>query len=212
MVDDTVGQVMAALDRTGQAKNTLVIFTSDNGAHWLPDEIRRWKHRANDDLRGQKADIWEGGHRIPFLARWPGATKPGTVSSELICLTDLMATMAEITGANLPEDAGEDSFSILTALAGRTKGKPIHEAVVHHSFHGQFAIRTGAWKLHLGRGSGGFSAPVQYAPKPGEPAGELFDLAADPEEKVNLYDRRPDIVAELSRLLEKYKRDGRSRP
>lgn len=212
MVDDAMGQVLKALDESGQAQNTLVVITSDNGAHWLPEEIEKWGHRANDGWKGQKADIWDAGHRIPLLARWPGKIAAGTTSAKLTCLTDLMATMAEVTGGPLPAEAGEDSFSMLGTLTGRRTGSPEREAVVHHSASGHFAVRRGSWKLHLGRGSGGFSDPREYKPKPGEPAGELFNLATDPEERNNLYKRRPELVAELTALLEKYQREGRSRP
>lgn len=208
MVDDAAGQVLTALEKSGQAENTLLIMTSDNGAHWLPEEIAKWDHRANDEWRGQKADIWDAGHRIPFFARWPGKIQPGTVCGETICLTDLMATMAEVTGTKLGNDAGEDSFSIVPALL---RGARVRETIVHHSNGGHFAIRKGKWKLHLGRGSGGFSLPVEYEPKPGEPAGELFNLETDPGEKNNLYAERPDVVKELTALLEKFQKDGRSR-
>jgi arylsulfatase A-like enzyme len=212
MVDDAVGQVLAAIDRGKLADDTLVIMTSDNGAHWLPQEIAQWNHRANDGLRGQKADIWDGGHRIPFIARWPGEIQPGTTCAELMCLTDLMATAAEIIGYKLPRDAAEDSYSMLPALKGKKLAKPIREAIVHHSSQGHFSIRQGPWKLNIGRGSGGFTPPVEYAPKPGEPAGELFNMAEDFAETTNLYEKRPEIVARLTALLERYQRQGYSRP
>ncbi len=212
MVDDAVGQVLSAIDRGKLADDTLLIMTSDNGAHWLPQEIRQWGHRANDGLRGQKADIWDGGHRIPFIARWPGHIHPGATCAELTCLTDFMATAAEITGYELPKDAAEDSYSILPALLGKKIDKPIREAIVHHSIQGHFSIRQGPWKLNIGRGSGGFTPPAEYTPKGGEPAGELFNMADDVAETTNLYDKRPEIVAKLTALLDKYKRQGYSRP
>ena len=178
----------------------------------MPEEIARWDHRANHYLRGQKADIWDGGHRIPFLARWPGRIQAGTTCGETICLTDLMGTMAEIAGYPLPNNAGEDSYSIVPALTGQRLAGPIREATVHHSILGHFSIRKGEWKLNIGRGSGGFSEPIEYKPKPGEPEGELFDLAEDPSEKRNLYQERPEIVKSLTALLEKYQRQGYSRP
>lgn len=207
-VDDAIGQVAAALARNGLARNTLLIVTSDNGAHWLPDEIERHNHRANGRLRGQKADIYDGGHRIPFLARWPGRVAANQVSDQLGGLTDLIATAADITGSRLPANAGEDSFSLVPALTGAKGGR--REAIVHHSAQGLFSIRERNWKLALGRGSWGFTQPAKIDPKPGEPAGELYDLASDPEERENLYARRPEIVARLTALLEKYQRDGRS--
>ena len=212
MVDDAVGQVLRAIDERKLAEDTLVIMTSDNGAHWLPNEIAQWHHRANDGLRGQKADIWDGGHRIPFIARWPGHTHAATTSSELMCLTDLMATAAEITGYKLPDNAAEDSYSMLAAIEGRKLNRPIREAIVHHSSQGHFSIRQGPWKLNLGRGSGGFTPPVEYTPKPGEPAGELFNMADDLAETHNYYQEKPEIVSRLKALLEKYQRQGYSRP
>ena len=115
-------------------------------------------------------------------------------------------------GLKLPDDAAEDSYSFLPALLGRTLEKPIREAIVHHSNMGHFSIRKGPWKLDIGRGSGGFTPPVEYTPKPGEPVGELFNLANDPSENNNLYDRYPELVKGLTDLLEKYKRQGYSRP
>lgn len=210
-VDATIGEVLDALERNGLARNTLLIVTSDNGAHWLPDEIARYNHRANGDLRGQKADIYEGGHRVPLLARWPGRIKAAAVSDELVCLTDLMATLAELTGFRLPSDAAEDSFSMLAALTGSKPASPVRQAIVHHSSEGLFAIREGSWKLVLGRGSGGFTQPKKIIPKPGEPEGELYNLAEDPHEQRNLYLEQPEVARRLSSLLDQIKRQGRSR-
>lgn len=211
-VDHVVGQVAAALEKSGQAKNTLLIVTSDNGSHWPVGDVKKFKHAANGNTRGQKADIWDGGHRIPFLARWPGKIKPGTSSDETICLTDLMATAAAIIGKKLPKNAAEDSYNILPALLGEPLEQPIREATVHHSFSGMFAIRQGSWKLIVGRGSGGFTAPRRIKPKPGEPAGQLYNLADDPREENNLYQEKPAVVARLQKLLSRYRKDGRSAP
>lgn len=212
-VDDTLGQVMRALDEAGLADNTLLIFTSDNGAHWKPEDKAAFPHLANADWRGMKADAWEAGHRIPFIARWPGRIRAGAVSHELGCLTDFLATAAEVVGMKLPADAGEDSDSLLPALMAKagSRGTPIREAIVHHSSEGLFAIRRGEWKLILGLGSGGFSAPRKLEPKAGEAAGQLYNLAKDHEEKNNLYQRQPQVVAGLRALLEKYQQQGYSR-
>ena len=211
-VDATLGRVMKALDDAGLADNTLLIFTSDNGAHWLPSDIEEWKHRANDGLRGQKADIWDGGHRVPFLARWPGKVPAGSTSKELICLTDFLATSAALVGANLPADAGEDSFDIMPVLLGKKLQQPLHEAVVHHSADGTFGMRQGPWKLAMALGSHGFSTPMNITPKPGEAQGQLYNLDDDPEEKNNLWLQKPEVVKRLAALLEKYKTEGRTRP
>jgi len=210
-VDDTVGQVMRVLDQTGLADNTLLIVTSDNGADWKVEDKARFAHRANGDWRGEKADIWDGGHRIPFLARWRGHITAGSTSTELGCLVDLMGTLAELIDYRLPGNAGEDTYSLLPALLGK-KGKPIREAVVHHSNLGVFGIRQGDWKLELGLGSGGFSDPRQVDPVPGGPQGQLYNLAVDPREEKNLWMEHPEVVARLTALLERYKKEGRSRP
>ncbi len=204
--DWTLGEIMKALDRNRLAENTLLIMTSDNGS--TNPVMTEFDHRPNGPWRGRKSDAWDGGHREPFLARWPGKIKAGAVSAELICLGDLMATCAEIVGAKLPDGAGEDSYSILPALLGTAGGKPIREAVIHHSIEGTFAVRQGPWKLVLGRGSGGWSS--QGSPQ--DPEGQLYNLESDPGEMESLYERRPDIVKRLTQLLEKYKKEGRSRP
>lgn len=210
-VDDVAGRVLRALDRAKVRDNTLVVFTSDNGAHWLPSDIEAWGHRANGALRGQKSDIWEGGHRIPFIVRWPGTIRAGGTSQELICLTDVLATVAGIVHAPLPRDAAEDSVTLLPVLLGRTLPAPIREAIVHHSGDGTFGIRQGTWKLALGLGSHGFSEPRTVAAAPGGPEGQLYDLATDPGEQHNVWLQHPEIVARLTALLSKYQAEGRSR-
>jgi len=211
-VDELLGTIVRTLEETRLASNTVLVFTSDNGAHWTPDDKAKFPHRANGPWKGMKADISEAGHRIPFLVRWPGRIKPGTVSSQLGCLTDLMATAAEITGLRLPAGAGEDSYSWLAAATGAKPSTPMREAIVHHSSMGLFSIRRGNWKLCLGRGSGGFSEPRKIVPASGEPEGELYDLDSDPTESRNLYASQPKVVAELTALLDNYKTSGRSRP
>ena len=209
--DDTVGQVLKALEKTGTAENTLVIVTSDNGAYWFPRDIEKWGHRANSDLHGQKADIWEGGHRVPFVVRWPGKVRPGTVSAEVICLTDLLATFAAIVGSKLPADAGEDSFNLLPVFLDQKLEHPLREATVLQSNDGTLAIRQGPWRLAPARGSHGFSNPTNIKPKQGEPPGELFNLETDLSEHTNLWLREPEVVHRLLELLERYQKAGRSR-
>ena len=208
-VDAVLGQVMTAIEEAGLADNTIVIMTSDNGSHWPESDIAKWGHDANAGFRGQKADIHEGGHRVPFIVRWPGRVEPGSVSTQLICLTDLMATCAAIVGEELPEDAGEDSCNILPAILGTDDG-PLREAVVHHSLHGMFAVRKGDWKFVDGLGSGGFTRPAHVKPKPGGSQGQLYNLSEDRAEKTNLYGTHPEKVAELKELLTKYRKANRS--
>jgi len=210
-VDASIGKILASLERTGKAQNTLVIVTSDNGAPWEKrDADEAAGHWANATWRGQKADIQEAGHRIPFLVRWPGRVKAGTVSNQTICLTDIFATVADIHRIPLTDGMAEDSVSLLPILEGRQRG-PVREAVVHHAANGLFSIRQGDWKLVLGRGSGGFTEPIKMEPKPGEPAVELYNLKSDPHEDKNVQASNPRVVERLSAILKKYQDDGRSR-
>jgi arylsulfatase A-like enzyme len=204
LADWSLGRIMKTLDDLGVADNTVLIFTSDNG----PREGVNG-HRSSGDWRGYKQNIWEGGHRMPFIARWPGRIKPGTASGEVLCFTDMMATFAAITGASLPDDAAEDSFNMLPALLDEPRDKPIREAIVHRSGSVILAIRQGPWKLIPARQRSGRRGRDR---NPEGPPGELYNLKDDPGETTNLWDKHPDIVARLSALLEKYKRDGRTRP
>ena len=230
LFDWIVGRISETLEKTGQAENTLVIVTSDNGA--LPGDFvldaegnrvmargsaseytyNSYSHKSNADWRGYKAHIWEGGHRMPFIASWPGKIKAGGTSGELICLTDFMATCAEIAGYAVPRDAAEDSFSILPALLGGiADGQGIRESVVHHSSFGVFSIRHGRWKMVLDcADSGGWPTPRGTPPKPGAP-GQLYDVLADPHEDRNMWHERQDIVLKLKDLLSSCQKDGRSK-
>jgi len=216
-MDWTVGEVMNALERTGLAKDTLVIFTSDNGPeNWNYEEARDAKHYAMGDLRGVKRDTWEGGHRVPFIATWPGQIKAGSVSDETICHVDTMATCAELTGFALPNTAAEDSVSFLPVLLGKKLTKPLREATVHHGGNGVFAIRKGNW-VYLDAKSGGVGKePAWFITErgytPHQFPGELYDLSQDPAEHQNLYGTYPEIVKELKSLLKKYQNEGRSVP
>ncbi len=210
-VDDMLGRILRTVDETGLSQSTLLILTSDNGADWKLEDKARFAHLANATWRGEKADIWEGGHRIPFLARWPGHIRPGRTNNALGCLTDLMGTLAALIGYKLPNGAGEDSYNLLPSLLG-TSSRPIRDAIVHHSNDGMFSIRQGDWKLELGLGSGGFSPPAMVERAPGGPSGQLYDLSKDPGEQYNLYQKYPDIVDRLTTLLERYRRQGYSRP
>lgn len=210
-VDDTLGRVMRAVDQAGVAGNTLFIFTSDNGAHWTPADKEKFTHRSNAGWRGMKADIWDAGHRIPFIVRWPGMIPRNRVSGELGCLTDFMATAAAVTGAPLTRNAAEDSYNLLPAMRAQSR-KPIREAIVHHSSMGMFSIRQGEWKLALGLGSGGFSEPREGTLWAGEPKGQLYRLSMDPGETQNVYQKHPEVVSRLTELLERYRSQGYSRP
>ena len=216
-VDWTVGEILRSLDERKLADNTLVIFTSDNGPEKTAyDRAQQYKHYSMGDLRGVKRDIWEGGHRVPFLGRWPGNIKPNSISNEVICQTDLLATVAAIIGAKLPDNAGEDSYSILPALLGQKLDRPLREATVHHGASGTFAIRQGNWVLIDAPSGDGNKEPQWFKEERGYQAhrfpGELYDLSQDSSERRNLYGERSDKVRELKALLEKYKAEGRSAP
>ena len=205
--DWVVGEVMKAIDDAGITANTLLIVTSDNGPerHMIKRKSE-FKHFSAAGFRGCKRDNWEGGHRIPFIARWPGKIKPATTSDEIICLTDLTATAAAIVGIKLPNNGAEDSYNILPAMLGQPLNQPIREATIHHSSKGKFAIRQDQWVLldHPGSGGNGYDVDTGEI--------QLYNLQTDASQEQNLADKNPDRVAKLRALLEKYKESGRSRP
>ena len=212
--DDAIGQVMRATEEAGIAKNTLIIVTSDNGCSPqanFPELIAKG-HNPSYNMRGHKADIYDAGHRVPFIVRWPAKVKGGQTTSQLTCLTDFTATAAEILGIALPENAAEDSFSFLPVLLGES-GKPLRQSVIHHSINGSFALREGDWKIELCAGSGGWSDPRPGSPgEQGLPDTQLYNLKSDIAEKNNVQDKNPAIVAKMTAELEKIVTDGRSTP
>jgi arylsulfatase A-like enzyme len=205
--DATIGRVLRALEDTGQAGNTLVLFTSDNGCAPYIDVagLEKMGHYPSGPLRGYKADVWEGGHRVPFIIRWPGRVKPGSSCQQLVHQADLLATLAEILETPLPDNAGEDSFSLLPLLRG--EDRPIRETAVSCSIQGVPGVRLGSWKYIPAEGSAGWgkggdtSQPLQ-----------LYDLAVDLSEQRNLAGADPTRLAQMQQVLEKLIVDGRSRP
>lgn len=224
--DHVVGQVLDALKRTGVGDKTLVILTSDNGPEITGevkpgayDRLKQFQHASMGDLRGAKRDAWEGGHRVPMIARWPGTILPGSKSAETICHIDLMATLAALLNVKLPDDAGMDSVSILPVLLGHKLQAPLREALVLHSAQGKFAIRSGSWVLILaptGDDNNKQGEPEWFQKQrgylPHGERGELFNLANDPSQKHNLYAQEPSKVLELTTLMERYVTQGRSTP
>ena len=212
--DWVVGEVLAALDKNNIADNTLVIFTTDNGCSPAAkiEGLIKQGHKPNGELRGHKADIFEGGHNVPFLVRWPGNVKAGSLSDRTICTTDFFATSADLIGKldSVPASAAEDSFSFLPTLAGKDqKARPF---TIHHSINGSFAIRQGKWKLCLCPGSGGWSAPRPGKASKNLPPIQLYDLEHDPAEKTNLQDKHPEVVKTMVKALSIAIKEGRTTP
>lgn len=211
--DDAIGQIVTALEKNGVAENTLVIVTSDNGCSPSADypTLLAKGHNPSASYRGNKADIYDGGHRVPFLVQWPSQVKAGGIYAHPVCLLDFMATCAEILGVKLPDNAAEDSVSFLPALHGNVE-KPLRDTIVHHSITGTFSIRQENWKLCLAPGSAGWSDPRPGKEPKDAPRIQLFDLSKDPSEQQNVQAGHPEIVAKLTGLLEKQVADGRSTP
>jgi arylsulfatase A len=212
--DASVGRILQALDEQGLVKNTLVIFAADNGASPEADfpQLATAGHHPSGPFRGHKADLFEGGHRVPMFVRWPGQIAAGSEYPHPVGLIDLLATAADLLQVTLPVDAGEDSVSLLSVLQGRTRA-PVRDTLVHHSVNGSFAIRQGRWKLLLCPDSGGWSAPRPGSPEAdGLPPVQLYDLETDPSEQRNLYAQHPGRVREMIAVLERQVKEGRSTP
>lgn len=219
-LDWIVGQLMKTLEELDVADDTLVIVTSDNGPETITvvDMRSRFQHDGARPFRGMKRDQWEGGHRVAFLTRWPKVIPPGKVCDETICQTDLMQTLAEIVEFDLPDDAAEDSFSILPLLKGESVEAPVRPYTLHTTINLSMAIREGPWKYLDHRGSGGNNyqrgplAAYRLEENDPEAPGQLYHLGNDPSETHNLYSHHPEIVERLKRQLEETQKQGRSRP
>lgn len=213
-IDHLVGEIEKTLEKNHQLENTILVFTSDNGCSPEADFkfLAGKEHYPNYIYRGHKADLYEGGHRIPCLLQWPGRIKSSHTVKQTICLNDFMATFAAVTDYKFADNEAEDSYNLLPALLKSGYRKTIREATVHHSINGSFTIRKGDWKLLMSAGSGGWSSPKPGKEEEGLPPTQLYNLKNDPAEKVNLQDKFPDKVKELSSLLSKYIVEGRSTP
>ena len=218
-LDYVVGQLMQTLDDLGVADNTLLIFTSDNGPEVTSIIHMRQDHDHDGarPWRGMKRDQWEGGHRVPFVARWPGKIPPDTVSDQTVSLTDLMASCATIVDTALPHDAAEDSVDILPVLLAQNDGKPVREYTLQQTISLALSIRRGPWKYLDHRGSGGNNynrgrlQRFRLTPSAPEAPAQLYNFADDPGETKNLYHEHPEIVQELKTKLDEYVQSGRSR-
>jgi arylsulfatase A len=209
--DYIVGELMATLERNGMTDNTIVVVASDNGPEIMPVHHMRkhFNHDSTNPWRGVKRDDYEGGHRTPFIVRWPKRVKAATVSDQMTSLTDLMATFAEVTGASLPNNAAEDSYSMLPVLLGKDT-EPVRQYMIQQAFRGSvLSIREGKWKYLDHKGSGGYNYPND---KKDNFPGQLYNLKDDPKESLNLYGEHPDIVKKLKAKLEEFKKSGRSAP
>ena len=213
MTDAMIGRVLQALDEAGMSDDTLVIFTSDNGPYWLEEDVARFGHDSSGGLRGMKGDAWEAGHRMPFIVRWPGRVQPASTSDQMICFTDFMATFAALTNTSLPEGAGPDSFNFLPVLLGeKPVDKPVREYLAIASGNGTLTLRSGDWKLIKRLGSGGFTKPAIIEPKPGEPEGQLYNLADDPAESRNRYLDEAERVKSMKATLRSIRDATQTRP
>lgn len=214
--DWSIGQVLDTLKRNGMADDTLVIITSDNGAHMRQDGKdgfdfhREFGHRSNHHFRGQKSDAWDGGHHVPFFAAWPKQISAGLMCHQTICLTDLIATCADITKQKLGDNAGEDSVSMLPLFQGKVD-KPTRETVIHASITNRHAIRQGKWKFIEGPGSGGWSSPDGKV-NADTPAFQLYDMGNDPQEQHNVFSKYPERVTAMQKLLNEQRNASRSVP
>lgn len=210
-IDDAVAQVCDKLKQLGLDDNTIVIFSSDNGAPWAEEDIQQYAHQANYSRRGQKGDAYDGGHHIPLIIKWPNHIKHPNVCDQTVGLVDILATLADLTGQLLPKGQAEDSFSFKSILDGDMK-TPTRDQIMYYSGSGELAIKKGDWKYIDCLGSAGFTAPARVAPVKNGPVGQLYNMRTDSLESNNLYLREKEKVRELSSLLNKLMNQGYSRP
>ena len=220
-LDTLVGRVIDLVKELGIDDETLILFNADNGAETMHVDWMREDHDHDPSagLRGMKRDAWEGGHRVPFIARWPGRIPQGQVSDQITNTTDIFATLASIVDFTLPDDAAVDSFDMLPVMTGKQDSvKPVRPHLLTQSFRGEFQIRKGKWKYldHQGSGGNNYERGVlkKYEIKETAPEapGQLYDLAADPQETINLYFKKTEVRRELQALLQRLKQEGRSAP
>ena len=213
--DWVAGQVMKALKEKGLEENTIVIFTADNGPEkYAFERAEKYGHFSMGDFRGLKRDVWEGGHHVPFIIKWPSKIKAGTVSEEVISQVDIMATLAAITNTELPNNAAPDSYNLLPLLKGKKYNSPLREATVHNTFDNVWGLRKGQW-LYLNKPSGEHTKmPDSFKKMRGfedfETPALLFNMRKDAAQKNNVYEKHPDVIKEMEATLETYRQQGYS--
>lgn len=210
MVDDMVGRVISTLKQKGIYDNTLIVFTSDNGSHWKPEDIKLHGHKANYDRRGMKSDAWDGGHRVPFIVHWGNRIKKARSVNNLVCTTDMFATFADIVGYSPKMTEAEDSYSFYSLISKKDSKIALRKNVIHHSIDGTFAIREGKWKLIDAAHSGGWSLRINQV-KPDMPKQQLYDMENDIKEQNNLIEKNLEIARELYKKLKEYRDNDNSR-
>lgn len=213
--DWVAGQVLKALKEKGLDKNTIVIFSADNGPEkYAFERAEKYGHYSMGDFRGLKRDVWEGGHHVPFIVKWPGKVSAGSVSKEVISQVDIMATLAAATNTPLAEGAAPDSYNLLPIFKGEKYTSPLREATVHNTFEKAWGLRQGKW-LYINAPSGehtkmpdSFKKLRNYTDFEGD--GLLFDMEKDPEQRINLFAQHPEKIDTMDQLLQKYREQGYS--
>ncbi|TXF90222.1 arylsulfatase [Neolewinella aurantiaca] len=213
--DWVAGQVLKALKEKGLEENTIIVFSADNGTEsYAWERAEKYGHFSMGNFRGLKRDVWEGGHHVPFIIKWPGEIEAGAVSDELISQVDIMATLANLTGTTLPAKASPDSYDFSPVVLGTEYSSPLREATVHNTYNSKWGIRKGDW-LYINSSSGGHrKLPEGFKKLTGytdfDTEGILFNMKDDPEQRVNLYGEHPERITEMSTLLQQYREDGYS--
>ena len=208
--DWVAGQVLKALKEKGLEDNTIVIFSADNGPEsYAWKRAEKFKHYSMGDFRGLKQDVWEGGHHVPFIIKWPKQVEANSISNEVISQVDIMATLASITGIDLSKKAAPDSYNFTAVIKGEEYKSPLREATVHNTYKTKWGIRKGKW-LYINDQSGGHrEEPESFKKLKGytdfKTEGLLFDMVNDSEQRVNLYDKHPEKIKEMDKLLQEYR-------
>ncbi len=213
--DWVIGEVLKALKKKGLEENTIIIFSADNGPEkYAFERAQRYDHFSMGNFRGLKRDVWEGGHHVPFIIKWPGHVEAGAVSEEVVSQVDIMATVAGIIGMELPENAAPDSYNLLPVIKGEPSQSPLREATVHNTYKNKWGLRQGKW-LYINNSTGEETKmPESFKKLRGytdfETKGLLFDMENDPEQHVNLYEKYPETISKMDELLQKYREEGSS--